>query len=209
MCRTHRACFRLCTRPSSRLSLRAPTNPEEDVSATIVRRLPSLSQHAAHIVAPGHKQAAVVVGEHHVATYAHSDHSKWAPGTPIVVRRAGPPSLLATLCTRPAPINRAHMLCAGPPADVLRHVGAECAARAGFRPLLAGLCCSQVGIHNGAGASRKTVQAVVELMDAALDLVLLRVRALGRGRGRAHWHAIRWASRVWAHAGPDYSPRAG
>ncbi|KAG2487026.1 hypothetical protein HYH03_014272 [Edaphochlamys debaryana] len=56
---------------------------EGGVLADIKARLPCSSKYAAHLLVPTkpslppHKEAATVVGPHHVATYAHEGHSGW------------------------------------------------------------------------------------------------------------------------------------
>ncbi|KAG2441399.1 hypothetical protein HYH02_009988 [Chlamydomonas schloesseri] len=56
---------------------------ESDVLATIKARVPCSAKYAAHLVVPAlppYKEAATVVGPHHVATFAHKPHEKWTIG---------------------------------------------------------------------------------------------------------------------------------
>ncbi len=62
---------------------------EADVRATIKKRAPCSAKYAAHLVVPAsppYKEAATVVGPHHVATYAHEGHSSWQCEQTVPVR---------------------------------------------------------------------------------------------------------------------------
>lgn len=59
---------------------------ESDVIVTVERRLPTTATYAAHIIVDGgDKEAAVVVGRNHVATFAHARHEGWHEGFQVQV----------------------------------------------------------------------------------------------------------------------------